>query len=93
VSTPWERRGNRVSIVGKNRAAAINPLVPVCASLPWRFRGVTRVHARSSATQFLLQIALIQRRTMRREASRVSFLMYPSCVRDLLTAPTTARLT
>ena len=38
----------------------------------------------SRATQFLLQISLIRRRTMRRETSRVSFLMCPFCVRGSL---------
>src|SRR5215203_6199901 len=65
-------------------AAFVEPsdgLEPSTPSLPWRFRGVTRVHARSSATRFLLQIGLMQRGTMRRETSRVSFLMCPFCVR------------
>jgi hypothetical protein len=35
-------------------------LEPETSSLPWRFPGVTRVHARSRATQFLLQIATIR---------------------------------
>jgi hypothetical protein len=56
-------------------------LEPSTPSLPWRFWGVTRVHARSLATQFFLQIDLIRRRTMRRETLRVSFLMCPFCVR------------
>jgi hypothetical protein len=59
-------------------------LEPSTPSLPWRFRRVTRVHARSLATQFLLQIHLIRSTNMRREASRVSFLMSPFCVRWLL---------
>jgi hypothetical protein len=46
--------------------------------------GVTRVRARSLATQFLLQIGLMQAENMRREASRVSFLMCPFCVRPVL---------
>ena len=66
-------------------------LEPSTPSLPWRFRGVTRVHARSSATQFLLQIELILAGDMRREASRLSFLMCPFCVRAVLTSTTTAR--
>src|SRR6266545_5286275 len=45
------------------------------------FRGVTRVHARSSATQFLLQFDLIRAPLVCRETSRVSFLMCPFCVR------------
>jgi hypothetical protein len=70
-------------------------LEPPTPSLPWRFQGVTRVHARSLATQFRLQIGLLQAVEMRREASRVSFLMCPFCVRrallDLATAPTGRR--
>ena len=59
-------------------------LEPLTPSLPWRFWGVTRVHARSLATQFFLQIGPNKMRPgMRREASRVSFLMCPFCVRDL----------
>jgi hypothetical protein len=53
------------------------------------FRGVKRGHARSLATQFLLQIALVQAVEMRREASRVSFLMCPFCVRVVLPTKTT----
>jgi hypothetical protein len=64
-------------------------LEPSTPSLPWRFRGVTRVHARSPATQFLLQIALLQAVEMRREASRVSFLMCLFCVRDPSSKQTT----
>jgi hypothetical protein len=40
--------------------------------------------ARSFATLFLLQIGAIQRGRMRREASRVSFLMCSFCVRVLM---------
>jgi hypothetical protein len=64
-------------------------LEPSTPSLPWRFRGVTRVHARSLAAQFLLQIELSGRLRMRRETSRVSFLMCPFCVRGLLSNETT----
>jgi hypothetical protein len=46
-----------------------------------KFPGVTRVHARSLATQFPLQTAPNEATTMRRETSRVSFLMCPFCVR------------
>src|SRR5207247_7695019 len=56
-------------------------LEPSTPSLPWRFSGVTRVHARSLATQFLLQIGMNLTAEMRRETSRVSFLMCPFCVR------------
>jgi hypothetical protein len=55
-------------------------------SLPWRFGSVTRVHGRSLATHFLLQIELVPPAAMRRETSRVSFLMCPFCVRGLLPA-------
>jgi len=51
--------------------------------------GVTRVHTRSLATQFLLQIQLILAEDVRREASRVSFLMCPFRVRALVSASTT----
>jgi hypothetical protein len=64
-------------------------LEPSTPSLPWRFRGVTRVHARSLATHFLLQIGPLQAVQMRRETSRVSFLMCPFCVRALLPHATT----
>jgi hypothetical protein len=56
-------------------------LEPSTPSLPLRFRGVTRVHARSLATPFLLQIGPILTPEMRRETSRVSFLMCPFGVR------------
>jgi hypothetical protein len=56
-------------------------LEPSTPSLPWRFRGVTRVHARSLKTHLLLQIGPFSSGAMRREASRVSFLMCPFCVR------------
>jgi hypothetical protein len=75
------------------RLATSNPDAPAAVgsttSLPWRFRGVTRVHARSCAAQFLLQIGLNEAPTMRREWSRVSFLMCPFCVRAWLLALTT----
>jgi hypothetical protein len=58
-------------------------------SLPWRFRGVTRVHGRSRATYFFLQIDVIPKRRMRREASHVSFLMCPFCVRALVPSEAT----
>jgi hypothetical protein len=59
-------------------------LEPSTPSLPWRFLGVTRVHTRSLTAQFLLQIGLLQAVEMRRETSRVSFLMCPFCVRAVL---------
>ena len=52
--------------------------------------GVTRVHARSLATQFFLQIGPSDASSMRRETSRVSFLMCPFCVRELVPSATTA---
>jgi hypothetical protein len=64
-------------------------LEPSTPSLPWRFRGVTRVHARSFATRFLLQIGLLQVVEMCRETSRVSFLMCPFCVRALMPSEAT----
>src|SRR6266511_3195229 len=50
-----------------------------------------RVHARSLATHFLLQIGLLQAVKMRRETTRVSFLMCPFCVRDWMSIRTTRR--
>jgi hypothetical protein len=64
-------------------------LEPSTPSLPWRFWGVTCVHARSLATQFLLQMRLVRTLEMRRETSRVSFLMCPFCVRALVPSKTT----
>jgi MOSC domain len=52
-------------------------------SLPWSFRDVMRGHGRPSATYILLQIGLFERPEMRRETSRMSFLMCPFCVRPL----------
>jgi hypothetical protein len=49
--------------------------------LPWRFPGVARVHARSLATRIVLQTTVFECGEMRRETSRVSFLMCPFCVR------------
>jgi hypothetical protein len=53
------------------------------------FVAYTRVHARSHATHILLQIAPFEGPEMRRETSRVSFLMCPFCVRGLLSVLTT----
>jgi hypothetical protein len=64
-------------------------LEPSTPSLPWRFRSVTRVHARSLATHFPLQIGPFAGRLIRRETSRVSFLMCPFCVRVMLPRLTT----
>src|SRR5207249_9645906 len=44
-------------------------LEPSTPFLPWRFRSVTRVHARSLATHILLQIAPFEGPEMRRETS------------------------
>ena len=67
-----------VALQGFKPSDGLEPLTP---SLPWRIRGVTRVHARPLATQFLLQIGLFQTAEMRRETPRVLFLMCPFCVR------------
>ena len=57
-------------------------------SLPWRFRGVTRVHAITRDTVSPAN-PLILAEDVRREASRVSFLMCPFRVRALVSASTT----
>jgi hypothetical protein len=64
-------------------------LEPSTPSLPWRFPGVTRVHTRSSAARFFLQMESCARRAMRHETSRVSFLMCPFCVRALMSIEAT----
>jgi len=61
-------------------------------SLPWKFASDTRVHARSLATQFPLQIKLIRSTSMRRETSRMSFAMCPFCVRGLVSNSATEAL-
>ena len=66
-----------------------NGLEPSTPSLLWKFWGVTRVHARSLATDFLLLIGLLRSVEMRRETTRVSFLMCPFCVRGMLFKVTT----
>ena len=66
-------------------------LEPSTPSLPWRFRGVTRVHPRSLPTHFSLQIKPSETLRMRRETSRVSFLMCPFCVRAWVPSVTTRR--
>ena len=68
-------------------------LEPSTPSLPWKFRRVTHVHARSSATRFLLQIPLLQAVEMRRETSPVSVLMCPFCVRASLSDEATGVVT
>jgi hypothetical protein len=68
-------------------------LEPPTPSLPWRFPGVARVHARSRPTEFRLEIRPFPAVRMRRETSRVSFLMCPFCVRassSHLTTPSAA---
>jgi hypothetical protein len=47
------------------------------------------VHARSLESRFLLQIGLMRTLDMRREASGVSFLLCPYCVRGLVPGATT----
>jgi hypothetical protein len=64
-------------------------LEPSTPSLPWRFWRVTRVHARSLTTRFFLQIRPFDEVAMRRETSRVSFLMCPFYVRVVLLMLTT----
>ena len=59
-------------------------LEPSTPSLPWRFWGGTRVHARSLATRFSCKSGSNELSEMRRETSRVSFLMCPFCVRALM---------
>jgi pimeloyl-ACP methyl ester carboxylesterase len=46
-------------LISSNIGKPSSGLEPETPSLPWRFRGVTRVHARSRATQFALQIGLV----------------------------------
>ena len=65
-------------------------LEPSTPSLPWKSGRVTRVHRRSIRTQFFLQIGANQLSRMRREASRVSFLMCPFCVRVVMPGEATS---
>jgi hypothetical protein len=58
-------------------------------SLPWKLGSVTRVHSRSLATRFRLEISVFPPRNMRRETSRASFLMCPFCARVSVPNPTT----
>jgi hypothetical protein len=71
-----------------DRSCAWKPsdgLEPSTPSLPWRFGSVARVHARSRATLFRLQIGPSDASRKRRETSRVSFLMCPfTGVRQLM---------
>ena len=48
---------NEEAPLRRDFAEPSNGLEPLTPSLPWRFRSVTRVHARSLATHILLQIA------------------------------------
>jgi hypothetical protein len=59
-------------------------LEPETPSLPWRFRGGTRVHGRASAATFLLQIELSGCVADVRAWSFVPELPYPSRTRVLL---------
>ena len=59
----------------------VPPRRPFFIAFLTMFPGVTRVHARSPAAQFLLQIELLEAVEMRPGASRVSFPMCPFCVR------------
>jgi hypothetical protein len=54
-----------------------------------RRRVTPSLRARSRATQYLLQIGPFGGLGMRRDTSRVSFLMCPFCVRALVPSPTT----
>jgi hypothetical protein len=67
------KRPTRADVSHPARLYAPHTLFMAVLTIP----GVTRVHARSLATQFLLQIRLLQAVEMRRETSRVSFLMCP----------------
>jgi hypothetical protein len=67
-------------------------LEPSTPSLPWRFPGGMGVHARSLATRIVLQTTLFECGEMRRETSRVSFLMCPFCVRHVLPNQATEHL-
>ena len=58
-------------------------LEPSTPSLPWKFEGVTPVHAQSLATTVSLEIRPFWPPSRRRKTSRVSFLMCPFCVREL----------
>jgi hypothetical protein len=64
-------------------------LEPSTPSLPWKFWRGNGVHARSSATPFLLLIRSSVVPRPCRETSRVSFLMCPFCVRRMLQNVTT----
>jgi hypothetical protein len=62
--------------------ASSNVVIPAASAFEANVEGVPGRHARISATQFLLQIGVSEVSMMRREASRVSFLMCPFCVRS-----------
>ena len=75
--------------ISRDFAEPSDGLEPSTPSLPWRFESVTRLHARSLATRFLLQIRLLRAQEMRRKTSRVSILVCPFCVRASLSVLTT----
>ena len=56
-------------------------LEPSTPSLPWRFGSVTRVHARSLASMFVLQIGSSARDNNERACPDVLGLAYPSRTR------------
>jgi hypothetical protein len=66
--------------VNSRRGEPSGGLEPPTPSLPWKFGSVTRVHPGSLWTYFPLQIGPFEWPLMRRETSRVSFLMCPFCV-------------
>ena len=66
---------------GRAQTGACQRGKPFFAFLTMEVWGVTRVHARSSAAQFLLQIWASAAPSPRRKTSRVSFLMCPFSVR------------
>ena len=64
-------------------------LEPSTPSLPWRFRGGNRVHARSLAATFVLQIRRWQCVASARTCPLVLSLLYPSRTRGVLSVRTT----
>jgi hypothetical protein len=62
-------------VISRDFAEPSDGLEPSTPSLP------SRDHARSSETQFSLEIDHFVSEAMGRQASRVSFLMCPFCVR------------
>jgi hypothetical protein len=83
-----ETRNRRLSskqkeLISRDFVKPSDGLEPSTPSLPSRFRGVMRVHARSLATPFLLQIGSSKASGMRRQASRLSLLMAVLCPRSV----------